>query len=110
MDFRNLAQRAMHVRQQYADLEKKQHGRAWTNEEVALGFAGDVGDLMKLVQAKNGVRDIPDADSKLAHELADCLWSVIVLSELFGVDLESAFMRAMDDVEAAIAAQKPVGE
>lgn len=46
-----------------------------------LGFLGDVGDLAKLVQGKAGVRPRPDLDEALAHELADCLWSVLTPSQ-----------------------------
>ena len=60
---------------------------------------GDVGDLMKLVQAAAGVRAIPDARARLAHELADCLWSVMVLADLHGIDLEQAFLETMDALE-----------
>ena len=35
--------------------------------------------------AASGVRDIPDARRKLEHELADCLWSVLVLADAYGV-------------------------
>ena len=42
---------------------------------------------------------IPDAESKLAHELADCLWSVIVLADVHNIDLEAAFLKTMDDLE-----------
>jgi NTP pyrophosphatase (non-canonical NTP hydrolase) len=103
MEFQDLRQRAVEVRRQYAKLEQKRHGRPWSNEEVALGFVGDVGDLVKLVMAESGVRDIPDARQKLAHELADCLWSVLVLAEAYDVDLERAFVRTMDELEQHIA-------
>ena len=99
MEFRTLAERAVTVRQHYAELERKRHGRPWTNEEVALGFVGDVGDLAKLVMAMGGMRSIPDARQKLTHELVDCLWSVLVLSHLYDVDLERAFLQTMDDLE-----------
>jgi hypothetical protein len=59
MDFRELIERAGAVRQQYADYESATYGRAWTREDIALGFVGDVGDLMKLVLAHEGVRNIP---------------------------------------------------
>ena len=90
----------MAIREQYAGLETKRYGRAWTREELMLGFVGDVGDLAKLVQAQEGVRAIPEA--KLAHELADCLWSIVVLSRLYEVDLESAFLKTMDEIERYI--------
>ena len=99
MEFQQLKERALEIRQQYADLEQRRYGRPWTGEQIALGFVGDVGDLMKLVQAAGGVRDIPDAPAKLAHELADCLWSVLVLSDVYGVDLEGAFAQMMDALE-----------
>ncbi len=102
MDLTTLTQRAVSIRQEYAELERKRYGRSWTNEEVALGFVGDVGDLAKLVMAMGGMRSIPDARQKLAHELADCLWSVLVLSHLYDVDLEQAFLQTMDELEQHI--------
>jgi NTP pyrophosphatase (non-canonical NTP hydrolase) len=101
MTLANLMQRAIAIRQQYTELERKKHGRSWTNEEVALGCVGDVGDLAKLVM--EGVRSIPDARQQLAHELADCLWSILVLSHRYDVDLEQAFVQTMDQLEQHIA-------
>lgn len=49
--------------------------------------------------AENGKRNILKSKEKLEHELADCLWSVIVLSNLHGIDLESSFMETMDRLE-----------
>jgi NTP pyrophosphatase (non-canonical NTP hydrolase) len=92
----------MAIREHYEGLETKRYGRAWTREELMLGFVGDVGDLAKLVQAQEGVRAIPDAEAKLAHELADCLWSIVVFSRLYGVDLESTFIKTMDELEEYI--------
>jgi NTP pyrophosphatase (non-canonical NTP hydrolase) len=99
MEFDELIQRALAIRKRYREYEKQSYGTSWTNEELALGFVGDVGDLVKLVMAQNGRRNIPEAESKLAHELADCLWSVIVLADVHGVDLEKAFLKTMDELE-----------
>ena len=103
MEFQDLCQRAVEIRQQYAEREQKRHGRSWTSEEITLGFVGDVGDLVKLVMAASGVRDIPDARIKLEHELADCMWSILVLADAYGVDLEQVFMQTMDELEQHIA-------
>ena len=102
MDLNALSDRAWAIRQLYEKLETQRYGRAWTREELAIGFMGDVGDLMKLIQAKEGVRNIADADAKFAHELADCLWSVMVLAKLYDVDLEAAFLGTMDELEANV--------
>jgi NTP pyrophosphatase (non-canonical NTP hydrolase) len=99
MEFEHLSKRALEIRDAYAQLESQRYGRFWTSEELALGFMGDVGDLMKLIQACEGVRDISDARAKLAHELADCLWSVMVLANAYHIDLEKAFLETMEHLE-----------
>ncbi len=104
MELNDLMRRAMDIRQRYAELEATSQGQSWTLNDITLGFVGDVGDLVKLIQAHNGARMIPDWETKLAHELADCLWSVLVLANQTGVDLERAFMQTMDDLEQHIAA------
>lgn len=63
-----------------------------------MGFVGDVGDLTKLTMTGSGVRDIPDSRPKLAHELADCLWPILVLSHLYAVNLEAAFLKTLDEL------------
>lgn len=109
MDFQELSQRALTVRELYRVFEQKCYGTSWSNEELALGFVGDVGDLVKLVMASNGRRNIPDAKRKLAHELADCLWSVIILAEAHGVNLEEAFLQTMGELERWIKTGEVVG-
>lgn len=101
-DFSELIQRAKAVRHLYTEYETKNYGRNWSRQEIALGFFGDVGDLAKLILAKEGVRNIENMDEKLAHELADCLWSVIILADLYDVDLESAFVQTMNQLEESI--------
>ena len=99
MMFEDLLQKAVAVRQLYAKYEKEHYGSSWTTAEIALGFVGDVGDLAKLILAADARREIPDARDKLAHELADCLWSLLVLAHAYEVDLERAFLRTMADLE-----------
>ena len=71
-----------------------------------LGFLGDLGDLAKLVQGKEGVRPRDDLDEALAHELADCLWCVMTLADAYDVDLGAAFASTMDDARP-VAARPP---
>ena len=104
MEFQKIIDRAMHVRGQYEAKEKQLYGTAWSSEEVMLGFVGDVGDLAKLILAENGRRNIASSKEKLEHELADCLWSLILLSRLHGIDLEGSFLRTMDELEEYLSA------
>jgi NTP pyrophosphatase (non-canonical NTP hydrolase) len=103
MQFAQLSERALQVRQRFTEFEQARNGRAWTREELMQGFVVDVGDLMKLVMAKSGARPVADVDRKLAHELSDCLWSVLVLAKLYDVDLEKEFLATMNSVEAGLA-------
>lgn len=98
-----MIDRARSIRHKYAELEIMRNGREWTGEELALGFVGDVGDLMKLIQAKEGVRHANNVDEALAHELSDCLWSVIILADKYGVDLEKAFDKTMGELDSRLA-------
>jgi len=102
MNFKELSQKAIKIRNAYSILEKKKYGREWTKEQIAEGLVGDIGDLMKLVLAKNGVRNIEDADKKLAHELSDCLWSIIILAHKYEIDLEKSFLETMTALEEKI--------
>ncbi len=97
-----LSARAQEIRALY-DARAVRHGsRPWTVTEFAQGFAGDVGDLMKLTMARQGLRPAERIDERLAHELADCLWSVLVLADACDVDLEKAFTRTMDELESRL--------
>jgi NTP pyrophosphatase (non-canonical NTP hydrolase) len=93
MNFSDLEQAALELNALYEQLEARRYGRAWTTEELMLGFVGDVGDLAKLIQAHAGVRDMDDCKAKLGHELSDCLWSIMVLANKCGIDLEAEYAR-----------------
>jgi NTP pyrophosphatase (non-canonical NTP hydrolase) len=93
MKFSDLEKSALRLNELYEQLEIKRYGRVWTTEELALGFVGDVGDLAKLIQANAGVRRIDDCKAKLGDELADCLWSIIVLANKCGIDLEAEYLK-----------------
>lgn len=94
MDLQALQADAMRIHALYDELNHRERDRTWTREEFVLGFMGDVGDLAKLVLGAEGARgDVPGGKAALGHELADCLWSVLVLAKLYDVDLPAEFDR-----------------
>jgi len=99
MDIKDLTKRAKEIREKYAQFEMKKTGKEWTRAQITEGFVGDVGDLMKLVMAKEGAREIENVDEKLKHELADCFWSILILSSEYGIDIEEAFLETMEKIE-----------
>jgi hypothetical protein len=100
MEISELTRRAVELRARFAAAAVASGREPWTRAELAQGFVGDVGALMKLSMVADGRRDGPaDVQAKLAHELADCLWSVLVLAEAHGVDLEKAFVTMIEEVD-----------
>jgi NTP pyrophosphatase (non-canonical NTP hydrolase) len=110
MEFRDMVHLANEVRDAYEAVNQRNGFKPWGISDYAQGFVGDVGDLQKMVMAKAGVRSFddinragfPDVDAALAHELADCLWSVMVLAAKLGVDLETVFLSSMDALKERI--------
>lgn len=99
MEFQKIINRAMDLRRQYEIKETELYGSPYTSKEIAQSFAGDVNNLVKLILAEHGEREIANSKEKLEAQLAHSLWSVIVLSKMHNVDLATAFMSAMDRLE-----------
>jgi NTP pyrophosphatase (non-canonical NTP hydrolase) len=102
-DLKDLMEQAEVIRLKYQELNAKKGQTAWGVRDYAMGYMGDVGDLQKLIMAKENLRDIEDVDTKLAHELADCLWSIMVIANYYGIDLEKEFKNTMSHIAERIA-------
>lgn len=100
MELQKIIHRAMDLRRQYERKETDLYGSPSTAVDIAQGFAGDVNNLVKLIRAERGELEIANSRDKLEAQLAHCLWSVVVLSHMQDVNLETAFMEAMDRLEA----------
>jgi NTP pyrophosphatase (non-canonical NTP hydrolase) len=105
-----LSDRALEVRALYSEFERREYGHEWSASELMAGFVVDVGDLTRLVMASEGSRHVDDVEQRLAHELADCLWSVLVLGRRLGVDLGRSFVSTMNDLERHLTNRRPDGE
>lgn len=102
MTYEELLNSAVRVREKYNQLNDRNHGGVWDGDKLMAGFVGDVGDLSKIVMAKNGYRSMDNVNEKLQHELADCLWSILVLANYYNVDLENQFVKSMYELEARV--------
>lgn len=105
--FSDLSQKAVAIRDHYNELQKADGNKLWNAQDRMAGFVGDVGDLSKLIMVKHGLRRGPeDIDEALAHELSDCLWSIMVIADELGIDLEKAFTMWIDQMHARIEREK----
>src|SRR5687767_14321266 len=104
-ELESLQERALQICALYDELNTRAGGRVWNREDLMLGFVGDVSDLAKQVMAAEGRRQLPGGRTALAHELADCLWSVLVLAHRYDFDLAAEFDRTMAGVERHVTAR-----
>ena len=102
MTLEELQSRAVEIRNKYDELNRQKRGITWNEQQLMAGFVGDVGDLSKVIMAKHGLRDMDDVDQKLAHELSDCLWSILVLASKYDIDLSAEFQKTMRELSARI--------
>ena len=99
MTIQELQNRALEIRKRYEDYETKRNGKQWSNVDIAMGFAVDLGELLEIIMAKEGLRELDDVDKKLVHELSDCLWCILVLASKYGIDIEKSFLGTMDELD-----------
>lgn len=102
MEFKDIITIAQGIQKKYRIANKKHGMKTWSVNEYVQGFMGDVGDLTKLIMAKENFRHSDNIDKKLAHELSDCLWSIIIISKELDIDLEKEFLAAMNKIEKKI--------
>jgi NTP pyrophosphatase (non-canonical NTP hydrolase) len=108
MDLDELRQQALAVARLYDGYNTAAGRQPWGTGDYALGFVGDVGDLAKLVMAAEGRRDdVGGTREQVGHELADCLWSVLVLADRYGIDLEKAFVAITGELTEHLAPRQP---
>lgn len=72
-------------------------------ERTPLVYCGflmtDFGELTEQIMAKEKYRDGEEVDTKIAHELADCLWAVLMLAKHLNVNLETAYTEMIEVVK-----------
>ncbi len=99
MELQKIIHRALDLRRQYEIKETELYGSPHTTVDIAQAFAGDAKNLIKFIEAEQGQRTIANSKEKIEAQLAHCLWSVVVLADIHHVNLETAFMEAMDRLE-----------
>jgi NTP pyrophosphatase (non-canonical NTP hydrolase) len=102
MDINKLTKEALRIRKLYSELEKKNYGKPWGNLEIFNGFVADVGDLSRLILAKEGKRKIENIYPKLDHEISDCLWALLILAENYKIKISKTFPKNMKILEKRI--------
>ena len=95
-----MIDKAVGIRKRYSETDFKQ----WEVEQVFMGMVKDIGNLSKYLMVFSGYRDDINIDTKkaLEHELSDILYSLLVIADKTGIDLEKSFYRTMNELEDRI--------
>ena len=98
MDLKLLTKKAEKIKEKYEELNRIKGKKPWTVSEYTQGLIGDAGDLMKLIMIKKNYRgkNTREINKKIRHELADVLWSAIVIAQELNIDLEEEFIINME--------------
>jgi NTP pyrophosphatase (non-canonical NTP hydrolase) len=109
MDIEEMSTRAMQIRRRFEQFEARSYGQTWSSDDLVLGFVKDVGDLAAAVQQVEGRRPSGAADphDALRHEIADCIWALLVIANRFDVDPVAAFSETMDELDKWLDRQTP---
>ena len=92
MNLHELTEKVLHIEALYAERKKETSAKQWTAEETYAGMVSDMGDLGRLVLAKEGFREMPDTEKNLPHELAELLYAILLLANRYNIDLSKAFL------------------
>jgi NTP pyrophosphatase (non-canonical NTP hydrolase) len=95
MDIKKLQQITKQIKGAYADMNRKKGKEVFRAKDYADAFVGDVGDLMKVLVSYSK-RPTKDGYKKISHELADCLWSVLAITDELGIDIEKEYLINME--------------
>jgi len=99
MEFGEIIKRAKEIRGDYKALVEEKGREQQNISNYTQKLMVDVADLIKLVMAKEDLKKGEDVDKELAHELSDCLWSILVIADELDVDLEREFLSTMVELE-----------
>src|SRR3989339_646722 len=95
MDIKKLSKITKEIKSAYAELNRKKGRPVFKVKDYSDVFVGDVGDLVKFLGSYSR-RPSKEILKNIEHELADCLWSVLVISDELGVDIEKEFLINME--------------
>ena len=88
IDFKQLIQRSLKIREKYHQLEKSHHGTEWTVEEDALAFLTDAGLVGRLTMSQQGRWPKANTEEELKHKLGESIWWLTVLAERMNMNIE----------------------
>jgi len=100
MNFSEVVERSVQIRESYHELERKYHEKEWTVEEDALAFLTDAGLVGRLTMSEQGRWPTNgETKSELEHKLGECIWWLIILAKRMNIDISEALENFLSNAE-----------
>ncbi|MBF4507752.1 MazG-like protein [Flavobacterium sp. JLP] len=99
IDFEQLKQRSVKIRDAYHKLELAHHGSQWTVEEDALAFLTDAGLVGRHAMSQQGRWPKENTKEELEHKLGESIWWLTVLAARMDLDIEEATEKFLSKTE-----------
>jgi len=90
LNFEQLKERSLKIRQRYHELELNHHGSEWTVEEDALAFLTDAGLVGRHVMSQQGRWPKENTEQQLKHKIGESIWWLTILAERMNINIEEA--------------------
>ncbi|PJE57839.1 MAG: hypothetical protein COU81_03920 [Candidatus Portnoybacteria bacterium CG10_big_fil_rev_8_21_14_0_10_36_7] len=91
MEVEDLSKLARDIKIAYDELHREEDKEVWRAKDYAQGFIGDVGDLNKWI-LNYSKKPTKELHKKICHELADCMWSILVIAHELNINMEREFL------------------
>ncbi|MGH7157837.1 MAG: hypothetical protein ACREGD_02040 [Candidatus Saccharimonadales bacterium] len=101
----HMQRKALVIANSYDGINRLAGRKTWDLNDYMDGLVGDIGDLMKALMAVRNRRKMSEAEKKVEHELADVMFSILLLYKFFQLDPAESFMKQMAVLEERLSSE-----
>ncbi|KQO33384.1 30S ribosomal protein S15 [Flavobacterium sp. Leaf82] len=102
LNFEQLKERSLKIRQRYHELELLHHGSEWSVEEDALAFLTDAGLVGRQVMSQQGRWPKENTIEELRHKIGESIWWLTVLAERMDINIETVTEEFLSKTESLL--------
>lgn len=102
INFDEIIERSLKLRQKYHELEMQNHGSIWSVEEDALAYLTDAGLVGRNLMSQQKRWPKNNSQEELDHKLGENIWWLIILAERSGIDIKESVEKFLTKTENLI--------
>ena len=83
-------------------LTKKFPGSGWKAETRFVDLVEEIGELANAILVKEKRKSKKRQKSEIADSLCDCLYNILILSDIYKIDLDKEYQQVLKQIELRI--------